>query len=401
MTSTPVPTTLERAALWRSLWIILFARMVLDTGFRAAYPFLPFIASGLGVSTESAALIIQARNLIGFASPLFGPMSDRYGRRVMMLVGLGVAGVTGIAVWLVTSLWLAVVVMTMMALSVVLFVPAQQAFLGDNVPYAQRGRVMALAEVAWSLSALVGLPLVGFLIQAQGWRAGLVAIGIFALAAFGLMWFTLPRGERTARRAARALGGSYLEALRAPTALAVIATTFLLAATNENVNVIFGAWMNDRFGLDPLALGFVAAAIGGAELSSELVAAGFVDRVGKWRMVLGSTLLGSAAYLALPWLGTSALWGTAGLVAVYFMFELAVVAALPLMSEVAPNVRATLLSLGTASFSLGRAVGSFTGPALYVNLGFTLTSLVSAAGMFLAIVVWFWFVHERASSSAE
>ncbi len=386
---------MSASSLRRSLFILLFARTIIDTGFRAAYPFLPFIASNLGVSVESAAQIVQVRNLTGFLSPLFGPLTDRYGRRVMMLAGLAVAAVTGVALYLVTSLLLAVVVFTVMGLAVILFVPAQQAFMGDHVPYAQRGRVMALAELAWSFAAIVGLPLVGILVENFGWRIGFVAIGVFAAGALALVWFALPHEERNAEHAARAIGGSYKEALRAPMALAVICTTYLLAATNENINIVFGAWMNSSFHLDAVALGFVASAIGGSELAGELVAAGFVDRVGKWRMVAGSLVLGGASYLLLPLLGGNAILGTIGLVLAFFSFELAVVAALPLMTEIAPKVRATLLSLSVAGFSLGRATGSFVGPTLYANFGFGTTSLVSAGGILVACVIWFLFVREK------
>lgn len=395
MESSAAPTTSLRATLWRPFTAILFARMVLDTGTRAVYPFLPFIATSLGVSAQSAAIIIQSRNLTGLLSPLFGPLSDRYGRRALMLGGLAVAAVAGMAVWFVSSLWLAVVVLTVMTLSTILFVPAQQAFWGDNVPYAQRGRVIALSEVAWALAGIIGLPLVAILVKNWGWQSGFVAIGVCAFVGFVVIWFVLPSDKPRVHAAARALGGSYSQALRAPMALAVLSTMFLLAATNENINVNYGEWMHESFGLDPLALGAVAAAIGGAELSSELFAAGFVDRVGKWRMVAGSLILGGLGYLALPFFGSSAQLGTVGLVLTYFMFELGVVAALPIVSELAPLARATLLSLGVGSFSLGRALGSFTGPLLYANGGFTAATLASAAGVGLALCIWLVFVREH------
>lgn len=380
---------------WHTLALLLFARTVLDTGYRAVYPFLPFIASNLGVSVTNAALIVQARNLLGFSAPLFGPLTDRYGRRVMMLAGLAIMAVTGAALYFVESLWAAVAVMTIMGFSTILYVPAQQAYLGDNVPYSRRGRIMAIAEIAWSLAAILGLPLMGILVQARGWRAGFVAVGFFSAAALGLLWFALPRGQRSVYHAGKAMGKAYLEAIRAPMALAVIATTFLLAAANENINIVFADWMNTTFGLNAVALGIVASAIGGAEFAAQMTVAAFVDRVGKWRMVAGGLVLGVLAYLALPFLGASALSGGAGIVLTFFTFELTIVAALPLMTEIAPNARATLLSLGVAGFSLGRAMGSFVGPAVYAKYGFGAASFVSAAGILAAAVIWFMFVREK------
>lgn len=389
------PVTASKPFPLRSLALLLFARTVIDTGYRAVYPFLPFIASGLGVPVTSAALIVQIRNLLGFTAPLFGPLTDRYGRRVMMLAGIAIMAITGIALYFVTSLWVAIIVMTLMGLATILYVPAQQAYLGDNVPYARRGRIMAIAEVAWSLAAIIGLPLMGILVRAYDWRIGFVAVGIFSIIALALLWFALPREKKMTPHVTRVMGGAYLEALRAPMAVAVITTTFLLAATNENINIVFAEWMNTTFGLDAVALGIVAAAIGGAEFAAQMMVALFVDRIGKWKMVAGGLVLGALAYLALPFFGMSAFAGAAGIVLTFFTFELAIVAALPLITEIAPHVRATLLSLGVAGFSLGRAVGSFVGPAVYAQFGFGATSLVSAAGVLLACVIWFMFVREK------
>lgn len=400
---TPIVSASETAppiTVWRSLAVLLLARTVLDTGFRAVYTFLPFIAISLGVPVSAAAQVIQVRNLTGFFSPLFGPLSDRYGRRVMMLTGLAIAGVMGVSLYFVSSLWMAILVFTLAGFSTTLYIPAQQAFLGDNVPYRQRGRVMAIAEIAWSAAAIIGLPLVGILVQTQGWRFGFAAVGVFALFAVALLWFALPHEKRNPEHMARAISGSYVEALRAPMALAVITTMFLLAATNENINIVYAAWMNTNFGWDAAALGIVGLAIGGAELTGQLLVAFFVDRLGKWKMVGGGLALGAITYLLLPFLGTNPILGTAGVVLTFFMFELTIVAALPLITEIAPNARATLLSLGVAGFSMGRAVGSFSGPTLYDHFGFGATSFVSAAGILIACAIWFLFVREKHSGVA-
>lgn len=387
-------TAAPRVSLWRLLTVILFSRTVLDTAFRGVYPFLPFIASDLGVTVGEAAQIIQARNLVGFLAPVFGPLSDRFGRRIVMLAGTGLIAVACLALVPVTPLPVVVGIMTLISVGIIVFVPAQQAYLGDEVRYAERGRAMAFGELSWSAAALIGLPILGIVLRAMGWRLAFGLVGLLSLAAFALIWFGLPRMEHFAPHAGVAwTGGRTL--LGHPAAMGVVAVNFLVAATNENVNTIFGAWMNQSFGLDAVALGAVAAAIGGAELGAELFAAGFVDRVGKWRTVLASLLAGCAAYASLPFLGTSAWLGALGLVFVYFTFELAVVSSLPLYTEIFPNARALLLSLGVASFSLGRALGSFTGPALWTNYGFGAVSVASAVGLVGAILIWFFAMREH------
>ena len=71
--------------------------------------------------------------------------------------------------------------------------------------------------------------------------------------------------------------------------------------------------------------------------------------------------------------------GTAlvGLALFYLTFEYTVVSMLPVMSEILPQARATLLAFYAASFSVGRAFGSLVSPLLY-GLGFTAVALAAA-----------------------
>ena len=88
------------------------------------------------------------------------------------------------------------------------FVPSLQAYLGDHVSYAQRGLVMALSELAWSISAIVGVPLVGFLIARQGWLAPFPLLVLLGLLSFGLLMRILPRDPAVASSPAQLVGQS-------------------------------------------------------------------------------------------------------------------------------------------------------------------------------------------------
>ena len=61
------------------------------------------------------------------------------------------------------------------------------AYLGDVVPYARRGRVMALLAMMWPASWFIGVPIAGFLIDAVSWRAPFVFIGILSLLSLALL----------------------------------------------------------------------------------------------------------------------------------------------------------------------------------------------------------------------
>jgi predicted MFS family arabinose efflux permease len=75
------------------------------------------------------------------------------------------------------------------------FIPAMQAYLGDRVPYERRGLAIALTEIGWSLSFIIGVPLVGVLIARRGWLSPFpvfTALGFLALVLFSRI---LPKNE--------------------------------------------------------------------------------------------------------------------------------------------------------------------------------------------------------------
>jgi DHA1 family inner membrane transport protein len=141
------------------------------------------------------------------------------------------------------------------------------------------------------------------------------------------------------------------------------------SGANELVNLLFGVWLEDSFGLQIAALGAASAIIGISELSAEGLVAVFVDRIGKTRAVALGLMVNSIAALALPFIGKTETGALAGLFFFYLSFEFTLVSSIPLMTEIVPSARATLMAFNVAALSLGRALGALIGPRLY-GLGF-------------------------------
>jgi predicted MFS family arabinose efflux permease len=171
--------------------------------------------------------------------------------------------------------------------------------------------------------------------------------------------------------------------------------SFLLTAANENVFVIYGAWMESQFGLAIAALGLVSIIIALAELAAEASSAGLVDRLGKRRAVLGGLGLGALAYLLLPLLARNLGSTLLGITLVVLTFEFTIVSMLPLVSELAPDARGTLLAVNVAALSLGRMLGSLSGPRLWTQWGLWANALASAGVVMLALLILWIGVREK------
>ncbi|HEX9116428.1 MAG TPA: MFS transporter, partial [Anaerolineae bacterium] len=160
------------------------------------------------------------------------------------------------------------------------------------------------------------------------------------------------------------------------------------------VFVVYGAWLEDRFGLSVTSLGLASIVIALAEFTAESGAAGLVDRIGKRRAVAGGILLSAAAYLLLPHAAGGLAGALAGMCLVFLAFEFAIVATLPLVSELAPGARATVLALNVAAMSFGRVVASVSGPRLWLAGGLLLNTGVSAVLALAAALILIFAVKE-------
>jgi predicted MFS family arabinose efflux permease len=153
--------------------------------------------------------------------------------------------------------------------------------------------------------------------------------------------------------------------LASPLAVTGLALSLMLSTGNEVVNLVFGVWMETSFGLKIAALGAASAVIGFAELGGETLTATITARLGKPRAVAAGTLLNCMAALALPFLGNTLAGAFIGLFLFYLTFEFALVSSIPLMTEVFPPARATLMAGNVAAHSLGRALGALVTAPLF------------------------------------
>lgn len=380
----------------------VLARFALNVSYRMAYPFLPRFAYGLGVSLDQMQLIMAARSATGFTSPLFGPLSDRYGRRMSMLIGLA-AFVLGMALCAVVPAYASFFLGFMLiGLAKILFDPSLQAYLGDRVPYHRRGRVIAATELAWSLAILIGAPLVGLAMGSLGWRAPFGILGLLGALVLGLIALIIPaRADRALRQAPRvSLRRSYATVWRQPGAMMAALVFFLIMFANENLLIAYGGWMEQSFGLSTVRLGLATAVIGAAELIAELLTGAISDALGKKRAVAIGLALTAVAYMILPFVGSRLEFALAGLFLLFLSFEFTVVSGLPLITELVPAARGTMLSVNIAGMNLGRMAGALAGAALWAFRGFGWVGLVSGLASLVTLALWLSRVRERGPGEA-
>ena len=367
-------------SLRRSMAYLIAARLVVNTAHRFAYPFLPAISRGLGISLEQGGLLMSARAVAGLATPLVvAAAGRREQRRRTLAIGLGLL-LIGAAVTAASGVFAgALTGFALFGLGKPLFDISGQAYIADRVPYHRRGRYLALFETTWALALLAGAPAAGWLITRLGWRAPFWAVAALVLVALACLPWALDRDAAPAADAPAAR----LRLNRS--AWLILGAVFALMFSAEVSFLVFGAWLEDRHGLSLIALGGAATAIAVAELLGEGASFALTDRLGPRRSVSLGLVVCIAAFAALGPASGSLGAGLGVMVLAFFGFEFAIVSALPLATEVAPGARARFLALLVVALSAARAAAGAVGPALFSWGGFAANSTASALAGVLAM----------------
>jgi predicted MFS family arabinose efflux permease len=282
--------------------------------------------------------------------------------------------------------------MVVVGLVKIIYDPTAQAYLGDRVPYNRRGLVWGILELNWAGSLIVIAPIAGFLLATAGLRSVLVFFAIMGLFALIVVWRHLPadRHEETSA----ALSGNPLHGLRMlrnnPVGMGALGSSLCLVIANEMFFINYGVWMDSSFDLVLTGLGLVTISIAIAEVIGELLVVAVADRAGKRNMALVGAVGSSLTYLVLPYLAFSLYAAMLGLFVLFVFFEVAVVASIPLFTEIMPDARAVMMSGNISAHALGRLAGSAVGGLLYAWLGdFSLVCVIAmACGLGACVVMW-------------
>lgn len=339
-------------------------KIILHTITRMVYPFLEAFAAGLGVNVGAAARAVALRSAAGGISPFLASIADSRGRRAGMLTGLLCFTAGAGLLWFWPTLPGFTITLALTIIGSLVFVPSMQAYLGDRVPYDRRGHALALTEFGWSLTFILAVPACGFLIARYGWLAPFPVLTVLGLLGMILVLWVVP-ADPALPSGRPSMWSNLRSVVSYPPALAGLSVGMLFSGANEIVNLVFGVWMGDAFGLQLTALGGTAVLIGLIELGGEGLSSRFTDRLGKPRSVALGLALNALSALALPLIGRSAAGATAGLLLFYLTFEFTVVSSLPLLTEIFPPARASLMALNIAGMQVGRAFGALLAHPLY------------------------------------
>lgn len=362
-------------------------------GFGIVIPLLPFFARAFDAAPWQVTLLFAVYSAGQFLGELFwGRLSDRIGRRPVLLITIVVSSLGYLALAFAPGIWIAVLVRAAAGffsgnMSVI------QGYIVDVSPPHRLAARLGQIGSAFGVGFVVGPALGGLLARpdlgAEGFRPPLiVATGLCILATLGILAFVRESRRPTTHTGPRrnplaALG----EALRHPVLAQAFGVIFFGFFASSAMWSVLGLWSQARFGWGPRDVGLVMAVTGVAAATSQGVLAGLlVRRIGAGGTIVGGLVFAAVCLLAMamsPWGWFAACTLTLSVVghAVWQPAATTIVS-----SATDPDRQGAVLGAASASGALARVAGPVAGGILFSGVG--PWAPVVFAGVFMLPAAW-------------
>ena len=394
----PAPEIEAKPALQgrRAMAILLAVVFVNLAGFGVLLPILPFYARAFHAPVWLVTWVFTAFSLGNFfAEPTWGRLSDRIGRRPILLGTIAASGVGFIALAFAPNIWMVLVIRLLMGLSTG-NLSTIQGYIADITPPQHRAGRIGLLGAAFALGFIAGPALGGLLAKPElglaGYRLPLLAAGALSFAAsLGVLLFVRESCARAQIGVEPAVTVKLARrALIHPVLSRALAVTLLYTSAFAAAESTFGLWTQHRYGWGPQTLSIALAIVAViAVLAQGFLTGRITRRFGEAATLAIGLALISLSLAAQPFLGAG-LSSTVALLAVtVFGQALALPNVTALISRSTPADRqGAMLGLNTALGALARAIGPIAGGALFSGLGadtpLWAAALVTAPAVLLA-----------------
>lgn len=401
MTSPAAPPAPLPASALAVLFLTVFINLV---GFGLVVPLLPFFAQSLDADPWQVTLVFSAYSLGQFfAEPFWGRLSDRIGRKPVLLITLIANAVGYLALAFAPNIWAAIAIRAFTGLGAG-NISTVQGYVADVTPPEQRAGRMGLIGAAFGMGFIVGPGLGGLLTQPQLGRLGFqlpifTASALAALAALGVILFLRESRAKADPAAPRPAFLSGLRDARSnPVVARVLVVTLLYMGAFAAMESVFGLWAESRYAWTAREVGLSFMIVGIVSSLNQAIFTGrLARRFGESRVLAAGMLLFGAALVIqvlapVAWFPATRLELGALTLPVVQGWVIPLVMALGAcgMSLAMPNIsalisRATppdrqgaMLGLNMASGSIARVVGPILAGALFSGVGHDWPFLVGA-----------------------
>ncbi len=362
-------------------------------------PILPQIGDDLDIADAVLGTLVTAYSLmVGLFAILSGPVSDRIGRRRILLAGCGVMTVALASHGLVDSYWSFLGVRVFAGMAGGVLSGAAVSYIGDYFPYDRRGWALGWVMSGAAFGQIIGIPMGIVMAERWGFHSPFYLFAITMALTLPLLFFGVPQPpvKRTSERlTVSGAFADYVTLLKRPE-VAWAAVAYFVMFFGVAVFVIYlPTWLERDLGAsgDQIALMFLVGGI--ANVVTGPQAGKLSDRIGRKGIILLSCI-----GLSVLMLGTVPLVTNITIAYVFFFLTMVLVAmrvspfSALLTGLVRDERRGSLMSLAVALGQLGFALGGAVSGPMFARVGYASNTVLGAVFVLgMGLVVWF-FIPE-------
>ena len=352
---------------------VLFLTVFVDLlGFGLIIPVLPIFAQDLGASSLLIGVIAASYSFMQFMfAGVWGGLSDKYGRRPIILISTLVMTVAYIVFGLSTSLILLLISRLLAGLGAA-NISAAQAFISDITPPENRAKNFGIIGAAFGLGFIIRPPVGGWLKDDYGieW-VGYVAAGI-SLLNFILAYFLLPESLLEGKAEVLQIKNPFsglIDGLKRPIIRELLIINVIFIVAFSMMQITSTIMWEGHFGLNSKQIGYVFGFIGLLAVTIQGTLLGWFNRkLGERKLLtLGNVLVG-LGLLTMPYVPID-LFVPLELISLVFLsmgnaFLAPTISSL-LSQSAGKHEQGAILGVAQSSGSLGRLIGPILGGYLY------------------------------------
>jgi MFS transporter, DHA1 family, tetracycline resistance protein len=382
-----------------SLFLIFLAVFIDLIGFGLLIPILPTIASrGFAATDFEIGFLVAVFSLVQFLfNPYFGQLSDRIGRKPIIVFCLLLSALSYIIFAFSTSYFILLISRIISGLGGS-SISVAQAYIADITTKENRARGMGLIGAAFALGFVFG-PLIGGFLS----KYGMVVIGItgaaFSLIAFFVTWFLLPESikQKSVEPRRSIFDFSSLgRVIRRPAIGIVIILFFVVTFSMANIFGTFSLLAYKQYNLTDLQIGSLFGVMG---ISSAIAQMWLINIFTRYftdiRIIsLGSVLL----FIALILMPNSVSFFMLGVVSGIFTLGtgLLIPTSLSLLSKVTPdNEQGSILGINQSMAALGRVLGPLWGGFSFQFFGYSFPFYTGAFFVFAVLIYSLFYLKQK------
>jgi DHA1 family tetracycline resistance protein-like MFS transporter len=353
----------------RSPLVVIFTTVFIDLlGFGIVIPVLPYYAESpqFNASPRMVGFLFASYSIMQLIfSPVLGRLSDKYGRRPVLLISIIGTGIGFLVLGFAQTLWVLFLGRILDGISGG-NISTAQAYIADITTKEDRAKGMGLLGAAFGLGFIFG-PAIGGILSHWGIHVPFLFAAGLAFANAILLYFTLPETvtrDHPARVSAAGGRGfqQLVAALKQPRLGFILVIYFLFIVAFSIMTTVFSLYTMFRFGYDAQHNGYLFAYVG---LIAVVIQGGLIGRLvkrfGEVPLVIAGALAFAVSLFAVPFVGPNA-GGLPALLIGGGIFSLGNSLSGPALTSLAsksigPAEQGTVMGVMQSAGSLGRAVG--------------------------------------------